>query len=241
MSKSKWAWVDLDDTLWDFRANSLIALRQVYEEKRLDRFFATCEEWIDSYHVVNDLLWTQYSAAQVTRDYLRMERFRRPLNEAGCDDALARQLSTELDPLYLGHLGELPGVVDGTFQLLERLHANGYRVGILSNGFKEVQYAKLHTSGIDKHIDCVVLSDEIDVNKPDARIYRYAEEKAQTTTEQCVMIGDNPLTDIGGALKAGWGAVWYNPNKKETPLEIANNPRLKIVTALSEIKVPLEC
>lgn len=237
----KWIWIDLDDTLWDFRANSLVALERVYQQKQLDRFFATCREWIDSYHVVNDLLWQQYSAAQVTQDYLRMERFRRPLADAGCPDELARQLSTELDPLYLGILGTLPGVVDGTFELLEDLHAKGYGLGILSNGFKEVQYAKLRTSGIDKYIDCVVLSDEIDINKPDSRIFRYAEQKAGTDTASCIMIGDNPLTDIAGALSAGWRAVWYNPKNQPAPDQIANNQRLNIVSKLSEVQMPRDC
>lgn len=239
MTNSKWIWLDLDDTLWDFRANSLVALHRVYAEKQLDRYFATCQVWIDSYHEVNDLLWTQYAAAEITQDYLRMERFRRPLTTAGCPDTEARQLSTDLDPLYLGILGTLPGVVPGTFELLTTLRDAGYKLGILSNGFREVQYAKLHTSGIDKYIDCVVLSDEIDVNKPDVRLYRYAEQKAHTTAEQCVMIGDNPLTDIAGALNAGWGAVWYNPKNAPAPNQIANNQRLNSVQALGEVKLPL--
>jgi putative hydrolase of the HAD superfamily len=241
MTNSNWIWLDLDDTLWDFRANSLVALAQVYEQKHLDRFFATCQQWIDSYHVVNDLLWAQYSAAQVTQDYLRMERFRRPLADAGCPDAEARKLSTDLDPLYLGILGTLPGVVPGTFELLDDLHAKGYKLGILSNGFREVQHAKLHTSRIDAHIDCVVLSDEIDINKPDARIFRYAEQKVGTTAERCIMIGDNPLTDIAGALNAGWGAIWFNPTQKPAPRQITNNKNLKIVTALQLIKLPPTC
>jgi putative hydrolase of the HAD superfamily len=235
MMTNNWAWVDLDDTLWDFRANSLVALRQVYDELHLDEFFDTCEHWIDSYHVVNDLLWTQYAAAEVTRDYLRMERFRRPLFEAGCDDARARRLSTQLDPLYLGHLGELPGVVDGAFSLLERLHGAGYKIGILSNGFEEVQHAKLRTSGLYRHVDAIVLSDEIDINKPDVRIYRYAEQKVGTDAAHCVMIGDNPLTDVAGALNAGWRAVWYNPQGKAAPEQIANHARLTIVTSLNDI------
>jgi putative hydrolase of the HAD superfamily len=236
---SDWVWIDLDDTLWNFRANSLIALRRVYDELHLDAYFSTCEQWIDDYHAVNDLLWTQYSAAQITQDYLRMERFRRPLANAGCDDAHARELSTQLDPLYLGHLGELPGVVDGTFELLNRLRNYGYRIGILSNGFREVQHAKLHTSGIDRYVDEVVLSDEIDINKPDVRIYRYAEQKVGSDAAHCVMIGDNPATDIGGALNAGWRAVWYNPGGKPAPDCIANQAALTTVKSLHDIGVPV--
>lgn len=36
-----WIWFDLDDTLYDFAASSLIALRGVYDKYRLDRFFSS--------------------------------------------------------------------------------------------------------------------------------------------------------------------------------------------------------
>lgn len=31
------------------------------------------------------------------------------------------------------------------------------------------------------------------------------------------MIGDNPDTDIMGALKAGWEAIWFNPQRRQSP------------------------
>ena len=31
--------IDLDDTIWDFRANSVLSLRQVYDEFALKRLF----------------------------------------------------------------------------------------------------------------------------------------------------------------------------------------------------------
>jgi putative hydrolase of the HAD superfamily len=236
MTKNKWVWVDLDDTLWDFRANSLVALAQVYDEKELGRYFSSCQQWIDSYHVVNDMLWAQYSTGEIVQDYLRMERFRRPLSEAGCADAEARRLSTEMDPLYLGILGTLKGTVDGAIELLEWLHSSGYKVGILSNGFKEVQYAKISTSGLDKHIDAVVLSDEIGINKPDVRIFEYAAQKVGSEAAESVMIGDNVMTDIGGAISAGWKAIWYNGTNRCVPEEIARNERVTVVTKLCQIK-----
>lgn len=207
----KWVWLDLDDTLYDFQAASLIALGKVHADLNLGRFFRSVDEWIDIYHRHNSALWKLYNRAEITKEFLKMERFRRPLVEAGADDATARQLSLQLDPLYLDLLGRAGCTIPGAIELLQSLHSNGFKVGILSNGFTEVQHKKLHSSGIAPYVDCVVLSDEIGINKPDRRLFDYALQKAGTTASAALMIGDNPDTDIAGATAAGWRARLFNP------------------------------
>ena len=100
----------------------------------------------------------------------------------------------------------------GAKTLLDTLAAKGYKIGVLSNGFKEVQYDKLRSAGVLEMIDCMVLSDEIDVNKPDKRLFDYALQKAGTTAAESILIGDNPDTDIKGAINAGWKAIFFNRN-----------------------------
>lgn len=240
-AEDMWVWLDLDDTLWDFRNNSLVALAEVYDRMDLGRFWKTCAAWMDDYHAVNDELWGLYAPGLITRDFLRMERFRRPLVQAGCPDADARELSVLMDPMYLGALARMERTVDGALDLLRRLRDRHYNIGILSNGFREVQHGKMRTSGIDRFVDAVVLSDEIDVNKPDARIFRHAERKAGTDAARCVMIGDNPATDIKGALDAGWAAVWFNPDGRPVPTGLASDGRMKVVGSLSEISAGVSC
>ena len=116
-----WIWFDLDDTLWNFHDNSLAALREIYREYELDRFWPTEQQWLDDYHAVNDELWRLYSRGEITRDVLRMERFRRPLVSAGCADAEAREMSAMLDGVYLGKLGKMSGTVPGAHDVLNRL------------------------------------------------------------------------------------------------------------------------
>lgn len=212
----KWVWLDLDDTLWDFRGNSLTSLHDLYEMFGLSRFWPDVRTWIDEYHLTNDRLWKAYSMGDISRDFLRMERFREPLTARGYPDADARRLSSEMDPAYLGMLARMSGTVEGAIPLLERLRRH-YRIGILSNGFKEVQYGKMRSSGIDRYVDCVVLSDETDANKPSPVIYDYACRKAGTDAAHCLLVGDNPDTDIAGAIRAGWRAIWFNPGRQPWP------------------------
>lgn len=46
-------WIDLDDTLIDFKGASRIALRKVYDDERLDRFFSSPKDWETSYEQHN--------------------------------------------------------------------------------------------------------------------------------------------------------------------------------------------
>ena len=203
------AWIDLDDTLWDFKANSRIALAKLYELYALYRFWPTAEAWIENYQRHNHHLWDLYNHARISKKYLMQQRFRRPLVEIGAPQA--HELGDRFDYEYLDLLADCTQLVDGAIDLLKRFRDAGWKTGILSNGFTEVQHRKIRNSGLGPYIDYIVLSDDIGVNKPDVRIYRHAESVAGVTADACLMIGDNPDTDIAGALAAGWQAIYFAP------------------------------
>ncbi|MGM9852664.1 MAG: HAD family hydrolase, partial [Muribaculaceae bacterium] len=191
----------------------------------LDCFWPTERQWLDDYHVVNDELWHLYSRGEIARDVLRMERFRRPLASAGCAEAEAREMSAMLDGVYLALLGGMSGTVPGAHEVLNRLRPY-YNIGILSNGFAEVQYGKMASAGLSPLIDCVVLSDEIEINKPDRRLFDYACRKAGTEAGRCLLVGDNPDTDIAGATGAGWKAVYFCPRTEETDKNLTDKEKM---------------
>lgn len=218
----EWVWIDLDDTLWDFRNNSVIALGDLYVSNNLARWFSSSDKWIDSYQACNHGLWERYNRAEITKEYLQTERFRFPLVAAGCDEPTAIEMSSSLDVEYLERLGRMSGLVPGARELIDHLHESGYKIGVLSNGFTEVQYSKLRSSGIAESIDLVVLSDDIGVNKPDRRLFDYAAKMAHTVAERCVMVGDNPATDIEGAAGAGWHTIYFNRDSAQADKLPAN-------------------
>ena len=209
----RWVWLDLDDTLIDFRANSRESLRILYRDENLGRFFPSAEKWTELYEDHNARLWQAYARAEVTRDFLRMDRFRAVIAPfwSGTGEEL-RLFSSHLDVTYLDILARQRRLIDGALELLGWLRAQGYNIGVLSNGFAEVQHRKIASAGLGGSIDLVVLSDDIGVNKPDSRLYRHAMERTGLTDPgRHVMIGDNLSTDIAGAIGAGWGAIYFNP------------------------------
>ena len=237
-SRIKTVWFDLDDTLIDFRTNSRAALRIVYDSVEPIRLlFADAEAWTERYEFHNHRLWDQYSRAEIDRDTLRMERFRHPLAEAGMTDAEARRLSEFLDTYYLDRLAEQKNLIPGAIELIDAIKNRwpDIRIGVLSNGFADVQHRKIRNAGLQDKIDLTVLSDDIDVNKPDRRLFEHAARMAASEQpDSNLLIGDNPTTDIAGALCAGWHAVWFDRNG-DAPAHAPDAPRCARATTLPAI------
>ena len=235
-------WFDLDDTLWDFKNNSHDALAEVYDHFNLNRFWADVDSWRESYHLVNDRLWKELAEGNVSMPKLRWDRFHTPLIEAGADEDEANMISEKADKYYLERLGVRGKVVDGAIELLTELKSKGYRIGIISNGFTDVQYNKMKSSGIDRFIDYVVLSEDVGVSKPNTAIFRYAQKFAGVPASNCIMIGDNESTDITGAIKSMWKkAIWYNPRHAEPQQNLTtskeHHTQVEIVDSLSKIVI----
>lgn len=205
-------WLDLDDTLIDFHANSTIALHLLYTRFGLSQWFSSPELWIETYQHHNHALWALYNNAQISRDELRQQRFTLPFIQAGMDSQQADGIWQQLDKTYLDFLAAQRTLVPGALELLKTLRSKNVKIAIISNGFKEVQYRKIKSAGLESYIDLVVLSDDIDINKPDIRLFNHAMKQAGDSNPQHhLLIGDNPATDIAGALNAGWHAILFNP------------------------------
>ncbi len=212
LARVQWVWIDLDDTLIDFKANSRAALVRLYNSEGLDRKFADSEEWIECYEGVNRPLWKEYGAGRITVGELRLRRFLEPLTKAGFSTEEAMERALRYDTLYLDLLAQEKRVVEGAHELLRLLRVRGYNIGVLSNGFSEVQHRKMASAGLTGLVDCVVLSDDAGVPKPDLRIFSYAMRQAGVDNPEAhAMVGDNPVADVGGAIAAGWGGVLFDP------------------------------
>lgn len=219
MKDLKWIFFDLDDTIWDFAANSEKALSILYDkESVLAHVFGSFEKFSTDYHKLNAELWRRYHHAEISREYLLNERFRGIL--AAALDSAGKplpydimQLADRLNSGYLATLAKQREIVDGAIETLRKL-SKKHLIGVLSNGFREVQYDKLRNTGLDRFVQRTVLSDEIGIQKPDRRIFDYALEETGAKAEETLMVGDNPETDVAGALDAGWKAVYFDRFEK---------------------------
>lgn len=226
----KWIFFDLDDTLFDFSAASLVSLQKLWgESAEIKTIFDNPDAFIDEYHIHNKRMWELHESGQITADFLKGERFRLTLSPDR-DDEETRCRMRAFNDRYLWLLGECNAPVEGANELLKEL-SKKYLIGVLTNGFTEVQYRKLRATGLDRYIQRMVISDEIGIQKPDPRLFRYAEQETGATPETTIMIGDNPDNDIQGALNAGWKAIYFDrkskPFSSDSPLFIGRVEYLK--------------
>lgn len=201
--------IDFDDTLYDTYGNAVIALRETFDTYQLGRYFADPQVFYDAYWEANIDLWSRYSRGEIKRDYLIVERFRRPLSE-GKNLKVTKELCLEMSDRFLDFCSNKPGVIDGAHELMADLKQKGYRMHMTSNGFHEVQYKKLAACGLKDYFDTIILSEDAGYNKPSKAYFDYALKVSGANIETTLMIGDNLNTDIRGALNAGIDALLFN-------------------------------
>jgi HAD superfamily hydrolase (TIGR01509 family) len=93
---------------------------------------------------------------------------------------------------------------------LQRVKAAGLIAGVISNSNGSVR-SILEETGLARHLDLIIDSAVVGVEKPDPRIFRVALERALVPAEAALYIGDLYSVDVVGARGAGLGAVLLDP------------------------------
>jgi len=211
MSRYTHLFFDLDDTLWDFQANAYESLVDLFEHHQLNRYFTNFDQFYQLYTTRNNELWVLYGAGSITKDFLSKERFSYPLQFVGVHNkAFARSLNDD----FLKNMTTKTQLIPHAQEVLEELRTQGYVMTIVSNGFRDVQYDKLRTSGLISYFDTIVLSEEVGFMKPDARFFQYALDKNTVTAQKVLLIGDNYEADILGARQFGIDALYFDRNSE---------------------------
>ncbi len=216
--KYKYIFVDLDDTLWDFRANSKESLRDLFfsEMEELAVYKESFDLFFSHYVKRNLELWTQYGLGQITKEYLSVERFLAPLRAIGAENV--EELAEKMNSQYLARLATKSELIPHSREFLDFCVGKLLPLTIISNGFEEVQYRKMRSAGIEHYFDHVVLSDKVGALKPSYAIFEHALQLNGAAKEEVLMIGDSFEADILGAANAGIDAVYFNRNKKQPEL-----------------------
>ncbi|MDX1408403.1 MAG: YjjG family noncanonical pyrimidine nucleotidase [Saprospiraceae bacterium] len=203
MKRYDWILFDADHTLFDFDRSSKAALESALAEQGFD----VLPRHFEMYYQINKQCWRAFEDGEIDRPTLRRLRFERFFEAAGLenDDPEAFNIN------YLSRLPHLPFFMNGALDLLDALFGH-YRLGIVTNGMKEVQRPRLEMSGIDRYFEVIVVSGEIGVAKPDHAYFAYTHDRmGQPDKEQVLMVGDNLNSDVRGAQQFGYRGCWYNP------------------------------
>lgn len=136
---------------------------------------------------------------------------------------------------YYAHIREYVTPFPDTVEILQNLKSRGIKLAIVTNITPELlehQKKKVAALGIAQLFDAVVYSAEFGIHKPDRRIFDHAAALLGVTNEQCLFVGDDPNSDITGALSAGMQALWLDHLESENLF--AGDPRVHRVRSASE-------
>ena len=202
-----WVLFDADETLFEF--DSFRGLRLMFSDFGVD---FTRDDY-ERYQAVNKPLWTAYQDGSVTAAEVKTRRFESWAERLG-------RRPQELNSAFLAAMAEICAPLEGAESLLRSLRG-AVRVGVITNGFTDLQELRLSRTGLRGYVDVLVVSEEVGAAKPDRRIFDRAHAlMGAPRRERVLMVGDNPHADVRGGLDAGYHACWLNRAGQNSPAGI---------------------
>ena len=180
---------DADNTLLNFDAAESKALAETLVNYGIE----PDAETVQTYRTINSELWRQLEKGQIKREKLMAERFTRFLKaiDAAGDGA-------EMNRFYLEQLSTHPD--------------------LMGPEVLDVQIRRLAESGVLNFMEDVFVSEKMDSEKPNRRIFDAAlRALGVENREHVLVVGDGLSSDIQGGVNAGLDTCWYNPSHAENP------------------------
>lgn len=197
--------LDLDDTLLDFKAAERKAVAQTLEQIGV----AVNEHVLTRYSVLNLSQWKRMERGEITVEQVKTNRYELLFEELGVAADAAQTTK-----IYEGFLAAQHPELPGARAMMDALYGK-YRLYLASNGTARVQHQRLDESGFGRYFDKVFLSQELGANKPDPAFFEACFAQLDGFQKQeSVIFGDSLTSDILGGLRAGIVTVWFNPGGK---------------------------
>lgn len=200
-SKYEWLLFDLDNTLLDFSNTSKIA----FEDLMCHFDIKDAHEAYKIYNPINAKHWSYFEKQRIDADTVRYGRFREFIDVLDSNhnhEAMAEK--------YLELLVHHSHWIDGAEAMLKEL-AQTHKLGIITNGLKDAQHARLEKHEMKPYFEHVFISEEMGTSKPHKEFFEIVHDTILLPEKDKVLvIGDNPKSDIKGGKNFDYHTCWYN-------------------------------
>ena len=106
-----------------------------------------------------------------------------------------------------------------------------YRLALLSNADDDFLKECLARNGLN--FDTVVTSERAEAIKPNPAIFQYVARELDVPITNILYVGDNPVPDVLGPVRAGMKCAWVNRNGMRKPRNIPQpDARVRSLTEL---------
>ena len=214
--------LDLDDTLWPVAPVIEAAERDLYTWLQRTHPAVAEGHSVQSMRALRAAVATEFPAHAHDLTFLRREALARQFRAASHDAAHADH-ALEVFLAARNRVDLYPDVRPA----LERLRGK-YRLFALSNG-----NADLKRCGLAHFFEGHVTARSAGEAKPDARIFARLLAEAGVRSADVLHVGDDPVTDVDGAQRAGLAAVWLNRDARRWPDHLS--PPTRTLTTLSDL------
>ncbi|WP_445772435.1 pyrimidine 5'-nucleotidase [Shewanella sp.] len=222
LSKYKWILFDADETLFHFDA--FAGLKLMFS--RFDIEFNADD--FARYQQVNKPLWVEYQNGLISAAHLQHSRF----------NDWARRLSVSpqyLNSQFLTAMADICQPLPGARELVDSLTGR-VNLGIITNGFTQLQSIRLSRTGFQDAFNPVVISEQLGKAKPDIAIFNHALNlMGEPEKHQVLMVGDNLHSDILGGMNAGIDTCWLNHYGAPLTDDIAPSYQVSNLTQLHQL------
>lgn len=199
--KRKSVFLDLDDTILDFKTAERTALDTTFRRIGLEPTDAVAER----YSEINMHQWEKLELGLITRAEVLSSRFDLLFAEMG-----VVRSGDEAQRIYEKLLEKGHWFMPGARELLDGLYGK-YDLYIISNGSAAVQDSRLESAGIAPLFRGIFISERIGAEKPSRAFF---DKCFQTIPgfdpKDAVIIGDSLTSDIKGGINMGITTCWYN-------------------------------
>ena len=219
-----WDWIlfDADETLFTFDAFAGLQRMFVHYDVNF-----TADDF-QEYQSVNKPLWVDYQNGAITAMQLQLQRF----------EGWAKRLDvspSELNDAFLSAMADICAPLPGAISLLDALQGK-VKIGIITNGFTALQQTRLERTGLSGHFDLLVISEEVGIAKPDAKIFEYTFARmGNPPLSRILMVGDTPESDILGGINAGIATCWLNMHGRSLPEGIQPTWQVSTLSELEQL------
>ena len=205
----KYLFLDLDDTILDFKKAESVAIRRTMAAFGLEPTDALAAR----YSAVNDLHWKALERGEMTRDQVLKGRFAMFFGEQGIAVDTAAVAKTYENFLSQGHW-----FLPGAEETVKRKLFGKYKLYLASNGTAVVQQGRMTSADLYPYFEECFVSQELGHNKPSRAYFEAAFARIPGfDPAECLMVGDSLTSDILGGKNAGLRTVWVNPGHKIAP------------------------
>lgn len=201
---------DIDSCLMDTATSERRIIRELYAQQGQ----IVGDEVGDEYRKINRKLWVYLDRGEITREKLYVLRFQKLFEVHPF-----YKPAEEVAPWFLEQLASAYDAQPGAEHLLRRLHREGVRIFTASNGIGAVMNRRVEMAGLSQYLSGRFSADEVGAMKPSVQYFDYIfRHSGETDLRKTLMVGDNPVTDVDGAVDYGmtgalFGARWQEPSK----------------------------